>query len=174
VVALTVVLAAVAAAVQNSVAASVLRALLMVALIPCAAIDLERRIIPNRITGPAAVVALAVGSALVPGSEIGRLVAGAAAGGFLLIASLARPSGMGMGDVKLVGVMGLFLGAPVAVALFVALIASVLTGAAIATRRGVRAARKTAIPFGPYLALGGLVAALVGDHLVHAYLNLHH
>jgi leader peptidase (prepilin peptidase) / N-methyltransferase len=102
------------------------------------------------------------------------VIAGAAAGGFLLIASLARPSGMGMGDVKLVGVMGLFLGAPVAIGLFVALIASVLTGVALAVRRGARVARKTAIPFGPYLALGGLVAALVGDHLVHAYLNLHH
>jgi leader peptidase (prepilin peptidase)/N-methyltransferase len=102
------------------------------------------------------------------------VLAGAAAGGFLLVASLARPSGMGMGDVKLVGVMGLFLGAPVAIGLFVALIASVLSGVVIASQRGVRAARKTAVPFGPYLALGGLVAALVGDHLVHVYLSLHH
>jgi leader peptidase (prepilin peptidase) / N-methyltransferase len=75
--------------------------------------------------------------------------------------------------VKLLGMMGLFLGRAVAIALFAALLASTLTGMAIASRRGVRAARKTTLPFGPYLALGGVVAALVGDHLIHAYLSLH-
>jgi leader peptidase (prepilin peptidase) / N-methyltransferase len=167
------VLAALVAVVQGSPAAGVLRALMMLALVPCAAIDLERRIIPNRITGPGALVALVVGTALDPGGEPTRLLSAAAAGGFLLIASLARPSGMGMGDVKLLGMMGLFLGRAVAIALFAALLASTLTGMAIASRRGVRAARKTTLPFGPYLALGGVVAALVGDHLIHAYLSLH-
>jgi hypothetical protein len=55
-----------------------------------------------------------------------------------------------------------------------ALIASVLTGVAIATRQGVHAARKTALPFGPYLAFGGVLAAFVGDPIIHAYLHLHH
>ncbi len=171
--ALAVALAVVVAVVQTSVAASVLRGLMVLALVPCAAIDIERRIIPNRITGPASLVALVVGLALDSGGELTRVWSALAAGGFLLIASLIRPAGMGMGDVKLTGMMGLFLGRSVAVALFAALIASVLTGVALATRRGVHAARKTALPFGPYLAFGGVLAALVGDQLVRAYLGLH-
>lgn len=171
--ALAVALAAVVAALQSSLAAGVLRGLLVLVLVPCAAIDLERRIIPNRITGPAALLALVAGSVLDPGGELSRVLWGLGAGGFLLVASLARPSGMGMGDVKLTGVMGLFLGPAVVVALFAALIANLLTGVVIATRRGVMAARKTALPFGPYLAFGGILAALVGDHIIHAYLKLH-
>jgi leader peptidase (prepilin peptidase) / N-methyltransferase len=167
-------LAAAVAIAQSSVAASVLRGLMVLALVPCAAIDLERRIIPNKITGPGAVVALVAGLALDPSGELTRVLSCLAAGGFLLVASLARPSGMGMGDVKLTGMMGLYLGTAVAVALFAALIASVLTGVAIATRQGVHAARKTALPFGPYLAFGGVLAAFVGDPIIHAYLHLHH
>ncbi|MGN6871617.1 MAG: prepilin peptidase [Solirubrobacteraceae bacterium] len=166
-------LAAVVAAVQSSVADSVLRGLMVLALVPCAAIDIERRIIPNRITGPASVVALIAGLALDPGGELTRVLWALAAGGFLLVASLLRPGGMGMGDVKLTGMMGLFLGRSVVVALFAALIASVLTGVALATRRGVYAARKTALPFGPYLAFGGVLAAFVGDSIIHAYLHMH-
>jgi leader peptidase (prepilin peptidase) / N-methyltransferase len=169
----TVVLAVVVAVAQSSVATSVLRGLMVLALIPCAAIDLERRIIPNKITGPGAAVALVAGLALDPGGELTRVLSCLAAGGFLLVASLVRPSGMGMGDVKLTGMMGLFLGKAVAVALFAALIANVLTGVVIATRRGVYAARKTALPFGPYLAFGGVLAALVGDSIIRAYLHLH-
>lgn len=169
----TVALAIVVAVLQSSVSAGVLRGLMMLALVPCAAIDVERRIIPNRITAPGSAVALVVGLALDPGGELTRVLSALAAGGFLLIASLIRPSGMGMGDVKLTGMMGLFLGRSVAVALFAALIASVLTGVALATRRGVYAARKTALPFGPYLAFGGVLAALVGDSIIHAYLHLH-
>lgn len=171
--ALAVALAVVVAVLQSSVAESVLRGLMMLALVPCAAIDLEKRIIPNRITGPASVVAIVAGLALDPGGELSRVLSALIAGGVLFIASLIRPAGMGMGDVKLTGMMGLFLGRSVAVALFAALIASVLTGVALATRRGVYAARKTALPFGPYLAFGGVLAALVGDQIVHAYLHLH-
>jgi leader peptidase (prepilin peptidase)/N-methyltransferase len=144
---------------------------MLVVLIPVAVIDLRTRTIPNRITGPAAVLAIALGTALNPGQEWGRLLAGVLAAGFLLVAALIKPGGMGMGDVKLLGVMGLFLGAPVAVALFVALIATVLTGLALATRRGVHAARKTTVPFGPYLAAGGVIAAGVGHQLIHAWVN---
>ena len=140
-------------------------------LVPVAVIDLRTRRIPNKITAPAAVLAIALGTALNPGGEWGRLLAGVLAGGFLLVAALIKPGGMGMGDVKLLGVMGLFLGAPVAIALFIALVASVLTGAVLATQKGVRAARKTTIPFGPYLALGGIIAAGVGHQLLHAWIH---
>ena len=78
-----------------------------------------------------------------------------------------------MGDAKLVAVMGLYLGAPVVVALLVALLSSLAVGVWIALRRGVRAARKTQLPFGPYLAAGGIVAALVGSGLLHVYVHHH-
>jgi leader peptidase (prepilin peptidase)/N-methyltransferase len=170
----TVILAAVVAAVQGSLPLGVLRGLLVLVLVPCTITDLERRIIPNRITGPAAVGGLLLGLALDPGHEPRRLVWAAVAGGFLLIASLAYPAGMGMGDVKLLAVMGLLLGAPVVVALLIALLGNIFTGAYLAARRGIAAARKTALPFGPYLALGGIVAALAGNPILHAYLSLHH
>jgi len=75
--------------------------LLVLLVVPAAMIDLEHRIIPNRITAPGAVLALAIGTGLDPSGEPTRLIAGAAAAGFLLIAALAYPGGMGMGDVKL-------------------------------------------------------------------------
>jgi leader peptidase (prepilin peptidase)/N-methyltransferase len=167
----TVLLAGAVAAVQTSATNAVLRGVMVLVLVPCAVIDLERRIIPNRITGPAAVLAVALGLALDPAGEPKRLLWAAIAGGFLLLAALANPAGMGMGDVKLLGVMGLYLGRPVIVALLCALVASVLTGIVIARRRGVREARKTALPLGPYLAFGGVIAALLGDPLIHAYLH---
>jgi leader peptidase (prepilin peptidase)/N-methyltransferase len=80
---------------------------------------------------------------------------------------------MGMGDVKLLAVIGLFLGRPVIVALLLALLGSVIAGVLIARRSGIQAARKTGLPFGPYLAIGGILAAFVGHPLFHAYLSLH-
>jgi leader peptidase (prepilin peptidase)/N-methyltransferase len=145
---------------------------LVLVLVPAALIDLEHRIIPNRLTAAGALLALALGTALDPAGEPGRLIAGAAAGGFLLAAALARPGGMGMGDVKLAGVMGLFLGAAIAPALLVAMLSGVFGGVLIVARRGeakARSAGKTAVPFGPFLALGGIVAVLVGDPIVHWY-----
>jgi leader peptidase (prepilin peptidase)/N-methyltransferase len=78
---------------------------------------------------------------------------------------------MGIGDVKLAGLLGLFLGASVSVALLVAVLAGTLVGAAVMARVGVQRGRKTAIPFGPFLALGGIVALLAGAPLVHWYLH---
>lgn len=168
-----VLVAAAVAAVQGSVAQAVLRGVLVLVVVPCAVIDVQRRIIPNRITGPAALVAVVLGVALDPGGEIGRVAWAAGAGAFLLVAALVNPAGMGMGDVKLLAVMGLLLGAPVVIALLVALVGSVVTGIALARRLGVRAARKTGLPFGLYLAVGAVVAAVVGDRLLHAYVSLH-
>ena len=67
-----------------------------------------------------------------------------------------------MGDVKLAGMMGLFLGAAVAPAMLIALIAGVLLGAVVIARKGAQEGRKTAVPFGPFLALGRIVAVFVG------------
>jgi leader peptidase (prepilin peptidase)/N-methyltransferase len=149
---------------------AVLRGVLMLVLAACAVTDLEGRRIPNRITAPAALLAVALGLALDTSGEPRRVLCAALAGGFLMVAALINPAGMGMGDAKLVAVMGLYLGAPVIVGLLVAMLASVATGLVIARRRGIRAARKTTLPFGPYLAFGGLVAALLGSSLLHGHL----
>ncbi|HEX5224038.1 MAG TPA: prepilin peptidase [Solirubrobacteraceae bacterium] len=149
----------------------VLSLLTILVVVPVALIDLEHRIIPNRITLPGAVLALGLGLALDPGGEPTRLIAGAAAGGFLLLAALAYPGGMGMGDVKLAGLLGLTLGKAVAPALLIALLSGTLVGIAVMARTGAREGRKTAIPFGPFLALGAVVAAFAGNQLVGVYVN---
>lgn len=132
--------------------------------------DLERRIIPNKILLVGAVLAVAIAVVGDPGSLPERAIAGAAAGGLLFLVALAYPKGMGLGDVKLAAVMGLFLGREVAAAILVALLAGSLLGAALIARRGA-AARKQAIPFGPFLAFGGVVGLLLGDQLVDWYLG---
>jgi leader peptidase (prepilin peptidase) / N-methyltransferase len=148
-----------------------LSVVLILLVVPAALIDLEYQIIPNQITALGAVLAVAIGLALDPGGELGRLIAGAAAGGFLLLAALAYPGGMGMGDVKLAGMMGLFLGAAVAPALLIALMSGVAVGAIVIARKGAQEGRKTRIPFGPFLAFGALVAVFVGPQLVDVYVT---
>jgi leader peptidase (prepilin peptidase) / N-methyltransferase len=76
-----------------------------------------------------------------------------------------------MGDVKLAAVLGLYLGRGVAPAVLVALVGGVLVGALVIARKGAAEGRKTAVPFGPFLALGGIVALFAGDELVDAYLS---
>jgi leader peptidase (prepilin peptidase)/N-methyltransferase len=156
---------------HSSAAGIALSVALILIVVPAAVIDLEHRIIPNRITALGAVLALVIGLALDPSGEPGRLIAGAAAGGFLLLAALAYPGGMGMGDVKLAAVMGLFLGSAVAPAILIALLSGVLVGAVVIARKGAGEGRKTAIPFGPFLALGALVAVFAGQDIVQFYVN---
>ena len=139
-------------------------------LIAVAVIDLTHRIVPNRLVVPAAVWGIA-GSALLRTGDLPELlIAGAAAFAFLLVAALVYPAGMGMGDVKLAGVMGLYLGAAVAPALLIGFAAGALVGLAVMAREGARA-RKKGLPFAPFLALGGLVGLLAGPELVDAYVD---
>jgi leader peptidase (prepilin peptidase)/N-methyltransferase len=140
-------------------------------LVAITQIDLEHQIIPNRIVAPLALAAVVLTAVFQPHLLGERLIAGAAAGGFLLVAVLAYPAGMGMGDVKLAAVMGLVLGRAVAPAMFIALIAGTVVGVAVMARKGVRDGRKTRVPFGPFLALGSIVALFAGDALVNVYLH---
>ena len=140
-------------------------------LVPVTLIDLDHRIIPNKLMLVGTVVSIAIVLLTQPDSLTEHLIAAAGAGGFLLIAALAYPAGMGMGDVKLAAVMGLFLGRAVGPAMLVALVAGSVVGALIIARKGAKEGRKTAIPFGPYLAFGGLVGLFAGDAIVDWYLE---
>lgn len=133
--------------------------------------DLERRVIPDKILLVAALLGTAIAAVGEPGSLPERAIAAVAAGGLLLLAALAYPRGMGLGDVKLAATMGLFLGRDVAPAILVALLAGSLVGLALIARHGA-AARKRAIPFGPFLALGGVVGLLAGGELIDWYLGV--
>jgi leader peptidase (prepilin peptidase)/N-methyltransferase len=144
---------------------------LVLLLVPIALIDLDRRIIPNVLTGLGSALALAVVLATHGGDLPGHLIAALAAGGFLLLAALVYPSGMGMGDVKLAGMLGLFLGRAVAPAMFAAFVAGSVVGAVIIARMGMQRGRKSGIPFGPWLAFGGLVGLFAGDAIVDWYLG---
>lgn len=140
------------------------------ALLAVTLTDLERRVIPNKILVVAALLGAAIAAVGDPGSLPERAIAAAAAGGLLFAAALAYPRGMGLGDVKLAATMGVFLGRNVAPALLVALLAGSLVGLAMIARDGA-GARKRAIPFGPFLALGGVVGLLAGDQIVDWYLS---
>jgi leader peptidase (prepilin peptidase)/N-methyltransferase len=131
--------------------------------------DLELRIIPNRVLLVGAAIGLAIAAIGDPDSLPERLAAGAAAGGLLFLVALAYPQGLGLGDVKLAAVMGLFLGREVAPAILVALLAGSAVGLALIAREGA-AARKRAIPFGPFLAIGGIAGLLAGPAMVDWYL----
>jgi len=133
--------------------------------------DLERRIIPNRVLAVAAAIGLIVAAIADPASLPERVACAAGAGGVLFLAALAYPGGMGLGDVKLAAVMGLFLGVEVIPALLVALLVGSAVGIAMIAREGA-AARKKAIPFGPFLAIGGITALLAGEALIDLYLRL--
>jgi leader peptidase (prepilin peptidase)/N-methyltransferase len=143
--------------------------LFCVALVAVSATDLEHRIIPNKIVVPAAALVLAAQTALHPSPEWALGALGAS--GFLFIAALAYPAGMGMGDVKLALLMGAMLGRTVSVALMLGMIAALLPGIVLLAKHGQKA-RKMGIPFGPFLALGSVVALFWGHAILDAYLAL--
>ncbi|MEK6277197.1 MAG: prepilin peptidase [Actinomycetota bacterium] len=132
--------------------------------------DLEQQIIPNRILAVSAIAAVAIAAGADPASLPDRAIAAAAAGGLLLLAALAYPRGMGMGDVKLAALMGLYLGRAVAPALLVGFAVGAMVGVGMMLREGA-GTRKRGIPFGPFLALGGLVGLLAGDAILDWYLT---
>jgi leader peptidase (prepilin peptidase) / N-methyltransferase len=149
----------------------VLGVVLVTFLVPIAVIDLDHRKIPNKLTAPAALLAPALALAVEPSFVPEQLIAGLAAAIFFFLPAAIHPKGMGMGDVKLAGVLGLYLGAAVGVAVLAGLVVGTVVGAAVMARYGVTRGRKTAIPFGPFLAVGALIALLAGDPIVNSYLD---
>ncbi|HEX3277070.1 MAG TPA: prepilin peptidase [Thermoleophilaceae bacterium] len=137
-------------------------------LIALAGIDLDHKLLPNKIVYPMAVWGVVATALFESGDLVEHLIAGAGAFTFLLLAVLAYPSGMGMGDVKLGGAMGVYLGLSVIPALLTAFLTGTVFGLAIIAREGAQA-RKKAVPFGIFLAIGGLVGVLAGPELIDAY-----
>jgi leader peptidase (prepilin peptidase)/N-methyltransferase len=135
-------------------------------LVAISAIDLEHRIIPNRIVLPATVVVLVANTLRDLSPE--WAIAALGGSGFLFAAALVYPAGMGMGDVKLALLMGAALGRTVSVALMVGMVAAMIPGLVLIARHGSKA-RKMGIPFGPFLAFGSVVALFWGSDLLHAY-----
>jgi leader peptidase (prepilin peptidase)/N-methyltransferase len=138
------------------------------ALVTVSATDIERRIVPNRIVLPASAIVLALQLGWHP--SVVWPAAGLGAGLFLLAAALAYPRGMGMGDVKLALLLGIGVGRAVPVALFAGMAFALVPSAVLFARHGL-AARKMAIPFAPFLALGGVVALFAGGPLIDWYLR---
>ena len=138
------------------------------ALVAVSATDIEHRIIPNRIVVPAAAIVLAAQTALHPSPE--WAIAGFGASGFLFIAALVYPAGMGMGDVKLALLLGAMLGRTVPVALLLGMVTALVPAFVLLARHG-SAARKMGIPLGPFLALGAVIALFAGHPLLHLYLH---
>jgi leader peptidase (prepilin peptidase) / N-methyltransferase len=138
-------------------------------LVAVSAIDLTHRIVPNKIVLPATVVVLAAQTALSPSPQWALGALGAS--GFLFVAALAYPAGMGMGDVKLALLMGAALGKTVPVALMAGMVFALVPGVYLLVRHG-SAARKMGIPFAPFLALGSVLALFAGGAILHGYLTL--
>ena len=139
------------------------------ALVVVTATDLERRIVPNRVVLPAAAAVLALQTASHPSPEWALGALGAS--GFLLLAALAYPGGMGMGDVKLAFLIGALLGRITPVGLLLGLSFALVPSAVLFARHGVGARRLT-IPFAPFLAAGAVVALFAGHAILHAYLGV--
>jgi leader peptidase (prepilin peptidase)/N-methyltransferase len=147
---------------------AVVSAFFCAVLVAITATDITHRIVPNRIVLPAAAVVLIAQTALFPSPEWTLGAVGAA--GFLLVAAIAYPAGMGMGDVKLALLLGAMLGRLVGVGLMLGMFAALVPSAVLFARHGV-AARKMGIPFAPFLAFGAVVALFVGKPLLDAYFS---
>ncbi|UTI62551.1 prepilin peptidase [Paraconexibacter antarcticus] len=149
----------------------VLGIMLVTLLVPVTMIDLDVRRIPDKLTFPFAVAGVLAVAALDTSRLPEALIAGVAAFAFFYIAAVAKPGGMGFGDVKLAGVLGIYLGRAVAPGIFIGLVSGIVIGVVVIGRVGVAEGRRTKVPFGPSLALGGLIGFLVGDSIVDSYLD---
>jgi prepilin signal peptidase PulO-like enzyme (type II secretory pathway) len=156
-------------AVFGATAYAALAASFCAVLVTLSVIDVRHRVVPNRIVLPCAAAALAIHTAVDP--SVVWLAGALGAAGFLFLAVLAYPKGLGMGDVKLALFLGAVLGGAVSVALMLGFIAALVPSAVLLARHG-RTARKMTIPLVPFLSIGAVVALFFGDALLHAYLTL--
>lgn len=156
-------------AVFGSTAWAVLAAAFCAVLVVLSAIDVQHRIVPDRIVLPSAAVALVAHTAIDP--RLAWLAWALIAAGGLFLAVLAYPRGLGMGDVKLALLLGAMLGPSVTVALMIGMFAALVPSAVLVSRHGA-AARKMGVPLVPFLSFGAVVALFFGDAILDAYLGL--
>jgi leader peptidase (prepilin peptidase) / N-methyltransferase len=144
-------------------------ALLLTALVvPASAIDLKHRIIPNAINLPGALLVYAVAVAAQPDRWAELLIGGLAGFLFLGTAWVVSPAGMGLGDVKMMLMIGLALGKYVGVALLAAFSLSLIPSVGLLLFKGLKA-RKIGFPFGPFLAFGAVVGLMWGQQIWNWY-----
>jgi leader peptidase (prepilin peptidase)/N-methyltransferase len=132
------------------------------------ATDIERRIVPNRVVLPAALAVLVLDTVWHP-SPVWAVGAFGLAG-FLFVAAVAYPGGMGMGDVKLALLIGALLGKTTPVAFMLTLLLTLVPTVFLIARHG-RGARRLAIPFAPFLAAGAVITLFAGNTILNAYLH---
>ncbi len=160
-----------AAAYEFGMGLTLFAALVLIsALVALAVIDLEHRLLPNAIVGPAALAGLALS---ILGDSAGWWtypLSAVAVAGALFGLALVRPGGMGMGDVKMGGMLGAFLGPYAALAVFLGALFGAVAGGLLMAAGRVQ--RRSALPFGSFMALGALVALFAGPELWDLYIDL--
>jgi leader peptidase (prepilin peptidase) / N-methyltransferase len=160
-----------AAAYEFGVSLELLPALVLIsALIALAVIDLERRVLPNVIVGPAALAGLVLSILANPAGWWIYPLSAVVIAGALLILALAIPGGMGMGDVKMGGMLGAFLGPYAALAVFLGAAIGAISGGLLMVAGKVQ--RRSHLPFGLFMALGGVISLFVGPQLWEMYMNV--
>lgn len=142
---------------------------LIAVLVALAGIDLEHRLLPNIIVGPAALAGLALSVLAAPAAWWVYVLSAVAVAGGLLGLALVYPGGMGMGDVKMGGMLGAFLGPYAALAVFVGALVGAIVGGVLIAAGKMR--RRSAMPFGVFLAFGGVLVLFVGPALWSFYLD---
>lgn len=151
---------------------ALLPALLFVStLVIVANADLDKRVVPNLVllvSLPAGIIAQLLAH---PDEWLTWTLSAVIAFSAMFVAALAYPKGMGMGDVKLAGVMGIYLGRAVAPAMLMAFLLGTVVGIGVMMARGVAEGRKTAVPFAPFMALGGIFGLFWGEDVVQWYLD---
>ncbi|MDX6376244.1 MAG: leader peptidase (prepilin peptidase) / N-methyltransferase [Gaiellaceae bacterium] len=146
-------------------------ALLLVALlVPIVFIDIEHRVIPDRLVFPGTAIALVAWALVDPGRLKEHGLAAVIAFAVFLVMAIVYPAGMGLGDVKLALLLGAFLGSAVAPGLFLGFLVSAVPSMAILLKYG-RQGGKVGIPFGPFMAAGAFLGLLWGDQLIRWYMG---
>jgi leader peptidase (prepilin peptidase)/N-methyltransferase len=145
-------------------------------------IDFDVKRLPDVIVLPSyAVAGVLLAVAALVGKHPAHQLIGAAVGcvalyGFYFLLAVLKPGGMGFGDVKLAGVLGLYLGflgwGPLVVGAFLAFLVGGFSGIALMAVH--RAGRKSRIPFGPFMIMGALIGVFAGHPLAHAYVSALH
>src|SRR5215204_304473 len=159
------------AAYEFGVSLALLHALVFIsALISLAVIDLEHRLLPNVIVGPATLVGLALSILADPAGWWTYPLSAIAVGGTLFVLVFLYPAGMGMGDVKMGGMLGTFLGPYAALAVFLGALLGAATGGLLMAAGKMQ--RRSALPFGLFMAVGGIIALFAGPQLWNMYLNV--